>query len=67
MILLLITLCLIFVMACLFFIVWLIAYPIYRKCIGEPVFAGSNYALGLCLTAVVINVCNLFIQIITRM
>lgn len=53
----------IFVITTLFFLGWLIGYPIYRKVIGEPVFLGSNYALGLCIAALVVNLCNLFIQV----
>lgn len=54
----------IFVIATLFFLGWLIGYPIYRKAIGEPIFVGSNYALGLCVAALILNLCNLFIQVI---
>lgn len=52
-----------FFIACLFFIGWLIGYPIYRKVIKEPVWVGSNYAIGTCVIALVINIINLFVQI----
>lgn len=67
MVVLLIVMCLLFFFSCVFFIGWLIGYPIYRKVTHQTVFAGSNYALGLCVTAVVINLCNLAIQIVTRL
>lgn len=62
----LIVLCMIFVLTTLFFVGWLIIYPIYRKCINEPVFMGSNYAFGLCVTSAVLNICCVIITIITR-
>lgn len=55
----------VFVFSTLFFIGWLIGYPIYRKVKNKPVFYGSNYALVLCCTSLVMNVCNLIIQIMT--
>lgn len=51
----------------LFFIGWLIGYPIYRICKREPVFYDSNYALGLCLPSLVVTVCSLIIQIMAIM
>jgi hypothetical protein len=55
-----------FSFATVFFVGWLIGYPIYRKVTHQTVFAGSNYATGLCIAALVINLCNLVIQIVTR-
>jgi hypothetical protein len=51
----------------LFFIGWLIGYPIYRICKREPVFYDSNYALGLYLPSLVVAVCSLIIQIMAIM
>lgn len=65
-IILLIVLCMIFVLTTSFLIGWLIIYPIYRKCINKPVFMGSNYAFGLCITSAVLNICCVLITIITR-
>lgn len=53
----------IFAATFLFFLGWMIGYPIYRKVIGKPVFVGSNYALGVCIAALILNLCNLFIQV----
>lgn len=65
-ILLLIVLCMIFVLTTLFLVGWLIIYPVYRKYINKPVFMGSNYAFGLCVTSAVLNICCVLITIITR-
>lgn len=50
--------------AIVFFVGWLICYPIYRKVTHQTIFAGSNYALGLSIAAVVINLCSIVIQIV---
>lgn len=54
----------ILIISTLFFLGWLIGYPIYRKVIGEPVFVGSNYAVVLCLIALTINICTFLIQVL---
>ena len=57
----------VFILSTLFFIGWLIGYPIYRICKREPVFYDSNYALGLCLPSLVVAICSLIIQIMAIM
>lgn len=53
----------VFILSTLFFIGWLIGYPIYKKCKREPVFYDLTYILVLGLTYLVIVACNIIIQI----
>lgn len=57
----------VFILSTLFFIGWLIGYPIYRICKRESVFSDSTYVIVLFLTWLVVAVCCLIIQIMVIM
>lgn len=57
----------VFILSTLFFIGWLIGYPIYRICKRESAFSDSAYVIVLFLTWLVVAVCYLIIQIMVIM
>ncbi|MCD8150577.1 MAG: hypothetical protein LUE92_13675 [Clostridiales bacterium] len=63
-IVLLIVFLLFYTMAVLFFIGWIVGYPIYKKIRKEPVFEDARYALGLAVPSLIVALCNVAIQIL---
>ena len=45
---------------------WLIGFPIYSKIRHQNVFVGTNYALIMCVLALILNIFNLLLRLLKR-
>lgn len=43
---------------------WLIGFPIYSKIRHQNVFVGTNYALIMCVLALILNIFNFLLKVI---
>lgn len=53
-----------FIVAAAMWLLWLIGFPIYKKCIKKESLWCSCYALVLCCIALVVNIINLCFKLI---
>lgn len=53
-----------FIVVAMMWLLWLIGFPIYKKCIKKESLWGSYYALVLCCIALVLNIINLCFKLI---
>lgn len=53
-----------FVIVAVAWLLWLIGFPIYKKCIKKEPLWNSCYALVLCCMALVINLINLCLKFV---
>lgn len=53
-----------FVIVAVVWLLWLIGFPIYKKCIKKEPVWDSCYTLVLCCMALIINLINLYLKLI---